>query len=113
MIPSTLSPCLPSLTPPSGLPLPPRYPTATLLPNKLIMIMGGTQQVGAGSANSPVYEIWDPSTPGVMPTTRLVNPQYLASVKQNYYPFNFVLPTGDMFNFCGRYVRACVTVIFS
>lgn len=23
-------------------------------------------------------------------------------VKQNYYPFNYVLPTGDMFNFCGR-----------
>ena len=58
--------------------------------------------MGAGSANSPVYEIWDPSTPDVMPTTLPVNTAYLASVKQNYYPFNFVLPTGDMFNFCGR-----------
>ena len=27
---------------------------------------------------------------------------------QNYYPFNFVLPTGDLFNFCGRIGRIMV-----
>ena len=67
--------------------------------------MGGTQNVGAGSANVPQYEIWDPSTPEVRPITRFVEPGYLAAVKQNYYPFNYIMPSGDMFNFCGRWVR--------
>jgi hypothetical protein len=77
------------------------YATATLLPNQQVLIMGGTQGVGAGTANNPYYEIWDPSNPDT--TTRLrVDPTYLFYVKQNYYPFNFVLPTGDLFNYCSR-----------
>ena len=39
-------------------------------------------------------------------------------VKANFYPMNYVLPTGDLFNFCGRYgyimqpgTGACVCVV--
>jgi hypothetical protein len=31
-------------------------------------------------------------------------PAYL----QNYYPFNYIMPTGDMFNYCGRTGRILV-----
>ena len=75
------------------------YPTVTLLPNKKILVMGGTQGVGAGTAVNPYYEIWDPENPGITQSL-LVNPGYLKSVKQNYYPFNYMLPSGDMFNYC-------------
>jgi hypothetical protein len=77
------------------------YATVTLLPNQQILIMGGTQGVGAGTAVNPMYEIWDPENPETTTQFR-VNPLYLAFVKQNYYPFNFVLPTGDVFNYCSR-----------
>ncbi|KAG1677741.1 hypothetical protein FOA52_001053 [Chlamydomonas sp. UWO 241] len=77
------------------------YPTITLMPNKQHIIMGGTQGVGAGTKSNTYYEIWDSENPGIT-VQRLVSPIYLSSVKQNYYPFNFVLPTGDMFNYCGR-----------
>ncbi|GAX79179.1 hypothetical protein CEUSTIGMA_g6619.t1 [Chlamydomonas eustigma] len=75
------------------------YPTVTLLPDERVMVMGGTQGVGAGTAGNPYYEIWDPRVPA---TTEMyqVLPFFLSTVKQNYYPFNFVLPTGDMFSFC-------------
>lgn len=78
-----------------------RYPTATLLPNSKIMIMGGTQGVGAGTASNPYYEIWDPTTPHITQQL-LVEPTYLQAVKQNYYPFNFMMPDGMMFNWCNR-----------
>eukprot|EP00798_Chlamydomonas_sp_ICE-L_P022033 gene22033-29096_t len=68
----------------------------------MIMIMGGTQGVGAGTQNNLYYEIWDQNNPDETKEI-LVNRTYLNRVKQNYYPFNFVLPTGDMFNFAGRH----------
>jgi hypothetical protein len=63
------------------------------------MIMGGTQGVGAGTAPNAYYEIWNPSLPNI---TRqlLVDPSTLSRIKQNYYPFNYVLPSGDLFNSC-------------
>eukprot|EP00798_Chlamydomonas_sp_ICE-L_P026983 gene26984-8998_t len=79
------------------------YPTATLLPNKKIMIMGGTQDVGAGTAVNPFYEIWDPDYQISKTVTKPVDPGLLNKVRQNYYPFNYVLPTGDLFTFCARY----------
>jgi hypothetical protein len=36
------------------------YASVTLLPDERVMVMGGTQGVGAGTANNPYYEIWDP-----------------------------------------------------
>jgi hypothetical protein len=91
----------PSLTLVTTMRYPRWYATATLLPNQQILIMGGTQGVGAGTANNPYYEIWDPENPDT--TVEFpVNPIYLASVKQNYYPFNYVLPSGDIFNYCSR-----------
>ena len=77
------------------------YATATLLPNQMVLIMGGTQGVGAGTANNPYYEIWDPSEPGITMQFK-VEPTYLTYVKQNFFPFNYVLPTGDVFNYCAR-----------
>lgn len=77
------------------------YATVTLLPNSKIMVMGGTQGVGAGTPVNPYYEIWDPEEPDFTQSL-LVNPNYLSNVRQNYYPFNYILPTGDMFNYCGR-----------
>ncbi|KAG1679121.1 hypothetical protein FOA52_000476 [Chlamydomonas sp. UWO 241] len=92
------------------------YPSATLLPDSQILIMGGTQDVGAGTARNPYYEVWNPATPSVT-QQHLVNPDYLNRVRQNYYPFNFWLPSGLLFNYCnnngwlmdpyeGRYVQA-------
>jgi hypothetical protein len=36
------------------------YPSVTLLPDEKVLVMGGTQGVGAGTAANPYYEIWDP-----------------------------------------------------
>lgn len=77
------------------------YATATLLPNRQVLIMGGTQGVGAGTAQNPYYEIWDPMNPGTTQQMQ-VDPLMLRSVRQMYYPFNFVLPTGDVFTYCSR-----------
>eukprot|EP00955_Chlamydomonas_euryale_P004575 48922-Chlamydomonas_euryale.AAC.6 len=85
--------------------------------------MGGTQNVGAGTAPNAYYELWDPVRPG---STRqfLLDPTYLKTVRQNYYPFNFWLPSGLLFNLCnnqgwlmdpytGRYVQKIPTRPFS
>ncbi|KAG2431875.1 hypothetical protein HXX76_009368 [Chlamydomonas incerta] len=76
------------------------YPTPTLLPSGKVMIMGGTQGVGAGTANNPFWELYDPPTNGL--TQFGMNPYYLDKSEQIYYPFNYVLPSGYMFTFCGR-----------
>jgi len=77
------------------------YATVTLLPDSRILAMGGTQGVGAGTPVNPYYEIWDPEEPEFTQSL-LVNPSFLNIIRQNYYPFNYVLPSGDMFNYCGR-----------
>mmetsp|Transcript_2810 Transcript_2810/g.4835 ORF Transcript_2810/g.4835 Transcript_2810/m.4835 type:complete len:655 (-) Transcript_2810:823-2787(-) len=82
------------------------YPSPTLLPTGRVLIMGGTQAVGAGSKSNPTYEIFDPSNPTQNPLPQFnVDPTYLKNVKQNYYPFNYVLPTSELFNFCSRIGR--------
>jgi len=79
------------------------YPTPTLLASGKVLIMGGTQGVGAGSPRNYKYEIFDPEKPFQMPMPQFdIDPTYMKVVKQNYYPFNFVMPTGHIFNFCGR-----------
>lgn len=77
------------------------YPSITLLPDSQILIMGGTQGVGAGTTPNPYYEIWDPREPS---TTRQlqVQPLFLREVRQVYYPMNYVMPTGDLFTYCNR-----------
>ena len=77
------------------------YATVTLLPNKKILAYGGTQGAGAGTPVNPYYEVWDPDHPEFT-RSLLVHPGYLAAVKQNYYPFVYVLPSGDVFSWCGR-----------
>lgn len=42
----------------------------------------------------------DPQNPQLGTQALPVEPGYLSVVKLNYYPFNYVLPSGDMFNWC-------------
>lgn len=58
------------------------YPTATLLPNSHVLIMGGTQGVGAGTPSNSFYEIWDPSNPTAATVELPMPPSYQASSKQ-------------------------------
>ncbi|KAG2487005.1 hypothetical protein HYH03_014377 [Edaphochlamys debaryana] len=76
------------------------YPTATLLPPGWVMIMGGTQGVGAGTSNNPFWEMYYPETNELVPNA--MRPQFLDQAEQVYYPFNYVLPSGYLFTFCGR-----------
>ncbi len=143
-----------------------RYPTPTLTPDGKIVIMGGTQGVGAGTAPNPTVEVFTPTKPNEFPLPYYpLEPAYLRAAKQvrdvwnlrvfgrlggaggspptagrvslhtgkrervhahtlslcacggqstqstqtcraqNFYPFNYILPTGDMFNFCNRWSR--------
>ena len=79
------------------------YPTATLLPNGMVMVVGGTQKPGAGSAQNPQYELWDPANPT---TTKLFNLQrnFVIMGRDIYYPFIYVMPfTGHAWMFVGVY----------
>ncbi|GLI65892.1 hypothetical protein VaNZ11_009535, partial [Volvox africanus] len=76
------------------------YPTPTLLPDGRVLIMGGTQGVGAGTSNNPFWEMYDPTTTRITPYA--MRPMYLDQSEQIYYPFNYVLPEGLLFTFCGR-----------
>ena len=77
------------------------YATVTLLPNHKLLAYGGTQGAGAGTPVNPYYEVWDQNNPEFTQILQ-VHPDYLRTVKQNYYPFIYVLPTGDVFSWCGR-----------
>ncbi|GIL58080.1 hypothetical protein Vafri_13205 [Volvox africanus] len=76
------------------------YPTTTLLPSGKVLIMGGTQGVGAGTANNQFWELYDHSSHRLTPYA--MRSAYLDSAQQVYYPFNYVLPSGLLFTFCGR-----------
>ncbi|KAG2486427.1 hypothetical protein HYH03_014874 [Edaphochlamys debaryana] len=76
------------------------YPSATLLPDGRVLIMGGTQGVGAGTANNPFWELYNPRTNAI--DAFAMRPGFLDASNQIYYPFNYVLPSGHMFVFCGR-----------
>ena len=45
-------------------------------------------------------DLQDPQNPGTTQSF-LVEPVYLQAVYDNYYPFNYMLPSGHMFNWCG------------
>lgn len=57
-----------------------RYPSATLLPNGKVLIMGGTQGVGAGTANNPFWEMYEPLTNSLTPYPMSVS--YLEAAQQ-------------------------------
>ncbi|KXZ50034.1 hypothetical protein GPECTOR_18g186 [Gonium pectorale] len=78
------------------------YPTATLLPNGKVTIMGGTILPGAGTGKNPLYEIWDPADPQSL-APRNQSADLVAKTNDIYYPNTYVLPTGDLFVFCNRY----------
>eukprot|EP00198_Chlamydomonas_reinhardtii_P001901 XP_001691237.1 glyoxal or galactose oxidase [Chlamydomonas reinhardtii] len=56
------------------------YPSATLLPDGRALVMGGTQGVGAGTANNPFWEIYDWATNGLQQFA--MRPGYLDSANQ-------------------------------
>ncbi|GFR45012.1 hypothetical protein Agub_g6322 [Astrephomene gubernaculifera] len=78
------------------------YPTATLLPNGMVTIMGGTVLPGAGTGKNPIYEIWDPRNPAST-VKRNQSAGMVKNTNDIYYPNTYVLPTGDLFLFCNRY----------
>lgn len=59
------------------------------------------QGVGAGTARNPFYEIWTSTAPNITRELPL-DSNYLRRSKQNYYPFNYVLPNGLLFNWSNR-----------
>lgn len=81
------------------------YPTGTLLPNKKNLIMGGTQKENEGGQNVPYFEIFDPDVEGQPLMKYLIEPTFLKGAGRLFYPFNFVLPTGDLFSHCDGYTR--------
>lgn len=78
------------------------YPSITLLPDRQILITGGTQGVGAGTAYNPYYEVWNPENNSLTTQQFLIDPDFYKQIRQNYYPFTYVLPSGDVFTYCGR-----------
>ncbi len=63
--------------------VPGRYATPTLAPDGRIVIMGGTQDVGAGSPVNPEFEVFTPSQPHQSPLPSFdVEPTYLQRAKQ-------------------------------
>ncbi|GLC33481.1 hypothetical protein PLESTB_000079600 [Pleodorina starrii] len=76
------------------------YPSATLLPDGKVLIMGGTQGVGAGTANNPFWELYNPRDNSL--EQYAMRTAYLQSAAQVYYPFNYLLPSGLLFTFAGR-----------
>ncbi|KAG2484185.1 hypothetical protein HYH03_016997 [Edaphochlamys debaryana] len=78
------------------------YPTSTLLPNGAVTIMGGSVLPGSGTGKNPLYEVWDPRTPGTLQKLPQ-SPGLIARTNDIYYPNNYILPTGAMLVFCNRY----------
>lgn len=56
------------------------YPTATLLPDGQVAIMGGTQGVGAGTAQNREWELYNPATQRTM--SYPLWPAYQTAVRQ-------------------------------
>ncbi|GLC65599.1 hypothetical protein PLESTF_000317200 [Pleodorina starrii] len=73
------------------------YPTATLLPNGMVTIMGGTTKPSGASPKNPIYEIWDPASPTQQQLFRNQTDDMFRKTKYIYYPNTYVLPTGDLF----------------
>ncbi len=58
--------------------------------------MGGTQLTANAGSYNLYYEIWDPENSPEITEQVLIDPLYLRVIGANYYPFNYVLPSGEM-----------------
>ncbi|EFJ44399.1 glyoxal or galactose oxidase [Volvox carteri f. nagariensis] len=80
--------------------------TVTRLPNGMVTVMSDSPSpvgpVRKDAVQNPFYELWDPSSPA---TTKVIqmDADFIANTKYFYYPFVFVLPTGDMFVWSNTY----------
>ena len=63
-----------------------------------VLVMGGTMSPGSGTKNNPTYELWDPASNNL--TSVNLHPSYVRAAKDIYYPFNYLMPSGDFFTFC-------------
>ncbi|GLC65595.1 hypothetical protein PLESTF_000316700 [Pleodorina starrii] len=73
------------------------YPTATLLPNGMVTIMGGSTKPSGASPKNPIYEIWDPASPTQQQLFRNQTEDMFTNTSYIFYPNTYVLPTGDLF----------------
>ncbi|KAG2485822.1 hypothetical protein HYH03_015532 [Edaphochlamys debaryana] len=81
--------------------------TVTRLPSGRIAVMSDSPSpVGPiprkDLIKNPFYEVWDPENP-VSTDLHQLEGQFLSRTKYFYYPFNFILPTGDMFVWSNNY----------
>ncbi|KXZ45817.1 hypothetical protein GPECTOR_50g611 [Gonium pectorale] len=77
------------------------YPSANLLPDGRILMMGGTQAPGSGTKNNPICEIWDPENNPLKPPVQWTLPgAFVSKAGDIYYSNNYMLPSGDMFVYC-------------
>ncbi|GIL87067.1 hypothetical protein Vretimale_14230 [Volvox reticuliferus] len=80
--------------------------TATRLPNGMVTIMSDSPSpVGPtrkDAVQNPFYELWDPNNPASTTVVQL-DSTFSANTKYFYYPFVFVLPSGDIFTFSNTY----------
>lgn len=55
------------------------------------------------NVRNPFYELWDPSQPTMPTTVFQLSQAFVQNTKYFYYPFVFVLPTGDLFVWANTY----------
>ncbi len=65
--------------------------------------MGGTQLTATPAAVNPYYEIWDPENSPEITKQVAIDPLYFKKIGANYYPFNYVLPSGEMLSWSSRW----------
>jgi hypothetical protein len=58
-------------------------------------------QTPASKTNvNPISEVWDPVNPNAPTARHTLPPGFLTKVGANYYPNNYILPSGDLFVYC-------------
>lgn len=63
------------------------YPSANLLPDGRILVMGGTTRPGAGTPNNPTCEVWDPQHAPLAPTVQWALPgSFVSKAGDIFYP---------------------------
>ncbi len=63
------------------------YPSANLLPDGRILVMGGTTRPGAGTPNNPTCEVWDPERAPLAPTVQWALPgSFVSKAGDIFYP---------------------------
>ncbi len=58
------------------------YPTTTLMPNKKVFIIGGTDRTSEFGKGNPNYEIFDPAEPTAPTKVFPLEPEHLAFAGQ-------------------------------